>query len=88
MPEQRDTVTDIVTTDRNDIMGLRGLLMAEMRSLGPKASKEQLEIAKVKSELAQTIINSVKAEALFLQVAKKSNSRFIPIEGEVIPEEK
>lgn len=78
MHDQRENTEIIISTERNDIMGLRGLLMQEIRSLGSKANKEQLEIARVKSELAQTIINSVKVETLFLQAKIKSGSNFIP----------
>lgn len=79
MHDQREPGTDIAITERNDIMGLRGLLMTEIRNLGANASKQQMEVAKVKCEISQTIINSIKAETLFLQVAKKAGSRFIPV---------
>jgi hypothetical protein len=68
---------------RNDISALRGLLFSEIRSLNSKATKHEVEIAKIKSELAQTIINSVKAEVTYLQAKVKSQSGFIPvIEGD------
>lgn len=72
----------ITVEQRNDILGLRALLFAEMRALTPKATKEQVEIAKVKSDLAQTIINSVKVETSYLQAKKASKSGFIPVLSE------
>jgi len=87
MHDQREKLpgTDLEVNQRNDITGLRALLMNEIRSLGSKASKEQLEIARVKCELSNTIIDSVKAEALFLQVTKATaGSRFIPKEPKTI----
>ena len=80
MHDQRENLpgTDLTNSNRNDIMGLRALLMGEIRSLDAKATKEQVEIAKVKSDLAQTIINSVKVEVLYLQTKVASQSGFIP----------
>lgn len=66
---------------RNDVIGLRALLFNQMRTLPARATKEQLETAKVMCELSQTIINSVKAETLFIQAnvqAKKAGSGFFP----------
>jgi hypothetical protein len=86
MQDQRNDIpgTDLTSTERNDIMGLRALLLNEIRTLNSKATKEQVEIAKVKSDLAQTIINSVKVEVLYLQAKVKSNSGFIPNELKTI----
>jgi hypothetical protein len=87
MHDQRTVMpgTDIDLNQRNDITGLRALLMNEIRSLDAKATKEQLEIARVKCELSNTIIDSVKAEALYLQVTKSiSSSGFIPKEQKAI----
>jgi hypothetical protein len=89
MHDQRTVMpgTDIDLNQRNDITGLRALLMNEIRSLNEKATKEQLEIARVKCELSNTIIDSVKAEALYLQVTKSiSSSGFIPKEPKAIEE--
>ena len=89
MHDQRTTMptTEIDFTKQNDITGLRALLMDEIRSLDSRATKEQLEVARVKCELSNTIIDSVKAEALYLQVAKvASNSGFIPKEPKAITE--
>jgi len=90
VPGSKDEARDgTEVTQRNDILGLRALLFSEIRSLGAKVSKEQLEVARVKTELAQTIINSVKAEINFRQAQKASGaisvSGFIPIQPE--PEE-
>ena len=95
MLDQRTGLPDIDTsTERNDIMGLRNMLFSEIRALDGKVTKERAEVAKIKCDLAQTIINSVKVEIGYRQVQKSignSNlSGFIPetklVEGEVKPE--
>lgn len=85
MHDQRTTLPSTEVSDlnevskQNNILGLRALLLNEIRSLGQKATKEQLATAQVKSDLAQTIINSVKVEVLYMQQVKgTSKTGFIP----------
>ncbi len=88
MKDDRTQLPDTIRPEEksNDVVALRALLFAEIRSLSGKVNKEQLEIAKVKSELAQTIINSAKVEVMYLQVCNsKSGSGFIPIEAKETP---
>lgn len=76
-------------TSQNNLIGLRGVLFTELRALPAKATKEQLEVAKMKVELANTIIYSAKIETLYLQARKggmpKTASRFFIEEKEVEP---
>lgn len=66
----------------NDITALRDILFEELRSLGKDAKPEDIERAKAKSDIAQTIINSAKVEVDYM---KQSNSmtgtEFIPVKA-------
>jgi len=71
---------------QNDITALRSILFEELRSLGTNAKPEDIERAKAKSEIAQTIINSAKVEVDYMkQTGVNSGSGFIPAEAPVLP---
>lgn len=66
--------------DDNSIVALRQMLFDSMRALKPGAKPEEIELAKARSEVAQTIINSVKVEVEFTKATGlQSGSGFIPI---------
>ena len=69
----------------NDITGLRDILFEELRSLGKDATSADIERAKAKSDIAQTIINSAKVEIDFMKQADSATGTgFIP-EAEKLP---
>ena len=71
---------------RNDITALRDILFEELRGLGKGATHQDIERAKAKSDLAQTIINSAKVEVDFLKQANATQgSGFIPVADQLPP---
>lgn len=63
----------------NDITGLRDILFEELRSLGKNATPADIERAKAKSDIAQTIINSAKVEIDYMKQADSTKGTgFIP----------
>lgn len=64
-------------TEVNDINELREILFASMRSLKKGASADDIALAKMQSDLAQTIINSVKVEVDFVRATGGQGSGFI-----------
>lgn len=63
----------------NNIQELRNILFESMRALKKGASAEDIAIAKAKSELAQTIINSAKIEVDYIRASggKSTGTGFI-----------
>ncbi|MDO9052908.1 MAG: hypothetical protein Q7U37_03115 [Gallionella sp.] len=60
-------------TETNDITELRALLFDSMRSLKKGASADDIALAKAKSEIAQTIINSAKVEVDYIRASGGDN---------------
>ena len=66
------------TTHSETIADLRGHLFAALRGLTDKDAPMDIERAKAVSDIAQTIINSVKVEVDHLKIVGGSGSGFIP----------
>lgn len=64
--------------DDNTITDLRGHLFDTLRRLKDKDNPLEIERARAISDIAQTIINSAKAEVDYLRVAGGKGSGFIP----------
>lgn len=62
----------------NDITDLRGHLFSALRGLTDKNNPMDIERARAVSDIAQTIINSAKAEVDAMRVAGGSGSGFFP----------
>lgn len=65
-------------TDDNTITDLRTHLFDTLRGLKDKDNPLEIERARAISDIAQTIINSAKAEVDYLRVAGGKGSGFIP----------
>lgn len=65
--------------NENTIVAMRDMLFDSMRALKKGATAEEIELAKARNELAQTIINSAKVEVDAMRVAGGSGSGFIPL---------
>ncbi len=62
-----------MTQPNNDISALRDILFESLRALKKGATAEDIALAKAKSELAQTIINSAKVEVDYIRVSGGDN---------------
>lgn len=58
-----------MTQPNNDISALRDILFESLRDLKKGATAEDIALAKAKSELAQTIINSAKVEVDYIRAS-------------------
>lgn len=64
----------------NSIVALREILFESLRSLKAGAKQEEIDLARARSEVAQTVINSVKVEIDFTRATGlQSGSGFIPV---------
>lgn len=63
----------------NDIAELRSILFDALRRVNDKQNPLELDRARATTEIAQTIINSAKAEIEFIRVAGGKGSGFIPV---------
>ncbi len=70
----------------NDITALRDILFEELRGLDKGAKPEDLERARTKSAIAQTILNSAKVEIDYMRQANTTQgSGFIPVADQLPP---
>lgn len=74
------------TTTSNDITELRGHLFETLRALKDKDKPLDIDRARAVSDVAQTIINTVKVEVDFVKATGHKGSGFIPTAGTVIAE--
>ena len=65
-------------TTTNDINELRGHLFDTLRGLKDKDKPLEIERARAVSDVAQTIINTVKVEVDFVKATGAKGSGFIP----------
>lgn len=63
----------------NDITELRQILFDALRGLNDKENPLDLDRARATTDIAQTIINSARAEIEFIKVAGGKGSGFIPL---------
>lgn len=66
----------------NTITGLREHLFSTLRALKDKDAPMDIERARAVSDIAQTIINSVKVELDHMKVTGATGTDFIPIAAE------
>lgn len=71
-------------TTTNDITELRGHLFDTLRALKDKDKPLEIERARAVSDVAQTIINTVKVEVDFVKATGHKGSGFIPSLGDTV----
>lgn len=69
----------------NDIAELRSILFDALRGVNNKEAPLDLDRARATTEIAQTIINSARAEIEFIKVAGGKGSGFIPTQPTLPP---